>query len=78
MMQRKRREAWDAYCAADKAWQEALNAQFGRDASMARYEKRGRGEPGSQLRDLYEAKERVRSLTSLLGHPARTYSGQSR
>lgn len=45
-----------AFREADRAWQRALDAAFPRDANQARYEARGRGEPGSPLRAAYEAR----------------------
>jgi hypothetical protein len=49
------REAYDRAIAADKAWQAELNRRFGRDGCNARYEKRGRGEPGSDLARAHDA-----------------------
>lgn len=45
---------------ADHAWSEELSHIFGRDACNARYEKRGKGHPGSTLRTLYDAREAAR------------------
>jgi len=50
-----KREAHLAWRAADDAWHALLKAQFGRDAGDVRYTARGRGEPGSDLRDAHEA-----------------------
>lgn len=46
--------------AADKAWSEELTRVFGKDACNARYQHRGKGESGSVLRTLHEARERAR------------------
>lgn len=43
-------------CAADDAWQAELERVFGGNASLARYQPRGCGEPGTKLRRLYEAR----------------------
>lgn len=48
------------YQLADDYWQAELVRTFGRDACNARYEKRGRGAPGSKLSDLYVAREYAR------------------
>jgi hypothetical protein len=42
--------------ATDDAWQEALQAAFGKRAGDVRYTKAGQGEPGSELRRLYDAR----------------------
>jgi hypothetical protein len=42
--------------AADHAWSEALQAEFGKHAGDVRYTKAGQGDPGSELRRLYEAR----------------------
>jgi hypothetical protein len=39
---------------ADDAWQNELEARFGRRARDARYAAEGRGEDGSKLRRLYD------------------------
>ena len=39
----------------DKAWQAELVKAFGRDACNARYEKRGRGAPGTPLQQAHDA-----------------------
>jgi hypothetical protein len=45
-----------AAAAAEKAWMTEVEAIFGvRNATFARYQDRGAGEPGSQLRVLYDA-----------------------
>jgi len=42
--------------AADKAWMAEVAAVFGeRDAGLARFQGRATGEPGSRLRELYNA-----------------------
>lgn len=38
---------------ADKAWQDELETRFGNDACNARYQPRGKGEPGSLLAALH-------------------------
>lgn len=48
------------FAEADNIWNEALRDQFGRSACNARYEKRGKGNPGSKLRDLYIIREYAR------------------
>lgn len=41
--------------AADRAWMAEVAAQFGeREAGMARFHGRAKGEPGSRLRELYD------------------------
>jgi hypothetical protein len=45
---------------ADDAWSRELTRLFGRDACNARYEKRGRGQIGSALHRLHEARECAR------------------
>lgn len=41
--------------AADKAWMSEVAAVFGaREAGMARFQERANGEPGTQLRALYD------------------------
>ena len=46
---------------SDAFWQRALELDFGNDAGQARYEPRGKGEPGTDLRSAYDARERARS-----------------
>lgn len=42
--------------AADRAWMAEVVAQFGeREAGMARFQGRATGEPGTRLRELYNA-----------------------
>ena len=41
---------------ADLAWGEELRRIFGKEASEARYDERGTGEPGSRLRELHDAR----------------------
>lgn len=45
---------------ADDTWSASLRAVFGKDAGQARYEPRGRGQPGSALRRAYQAREAAR------------------
>lgn len=47
--------------AADDAWSEELRRVFGKNAGQARYESRGRGEEGSKLRKLHDARESARA-----------------
>jgi hypothetical protein len=47
--------AHKAYAEAEKLWEEALEARFGKNAGDARYDHRGKGEEGSALRRLYDA-----------------------
>jgi hypothetical protein len=49
-------DAYHAAIAADDAWSAELRRLFGSSAGNVRYTKRGEGEPGSELRRLYEAK----------------------
>ncbi|MFO1018855.1 MAG: hypothetical protein U1E03_14760 [Hyphomonadaceae bacterium] len=40
---------------ADRAWMDEVRAIFGeRDAGMARFHGRAKGEPGTRLRELYD------------------------
>jgi hypothetical protein len=45
---------------ADDAWSDELQRIFGKNAGQARYEPRGKGEEGSKLRSLYDAREAAR------------------
>lgn len=45
---------------ADDEWQRQLEATFGRHAGDARYDERGRGEPGTPLRRAYDDREAAR------------------
>lgn len=45
-----------AATAADEAWGSELRRQFGKRAGDVRYTTRGKGEPGSELRRLHDAK----------------------
>ena len=45
---------------ADNAWGNELRRVFGKDACNARYERRGRGHPGSTLATLHDARELAR------------------
>ena len=45
---------------ADDAWGDELRRVFGKNAGQARYETRGKGEPGSELRRLHDAREQAR------------------
>ena len=45
---------------ADNEWQKELVRQFRRDACNARYENRGKGEIGSALRQMHDAREFAR------------------
>jgi hypothetical protein len=45
---------------ADDAWSAELHKVFGKDAGQARYEGRGKGEEGSKLRYLHDARETAR------------------
>jgi len=47
--------------AADDAWSAELHRVFGKNACNARYLLCGRGEEGTKLRELYEAREAARS-----------------
>lgn len=45
---------------ADDAWQVELVRVFGKNAGQARYEVRGRGNEGSELRRLHDTREAAR------------------
>lgn len=50
-------EAYEAFSTADDAWQAEIVRLFGRpDAGDVRYKKAGRGESGSELRRLHDAR----------------------
>jgi hypothetical protein len=49
-----------AFNAADLIWHDALIDAFGKGGAQARYERRGRGEEGSPLREAYDAREAAR------------------
>jgi hypothetical protein len=49
-----------AAIAADDAWGEELRRIYRNNACNVRYTKAGRGEPGSNLRRLYENREAAR------------------
>lgn len=49
-----------AFHEADDYWQRALELEFGDAAGQARYELRGQGAPGSDLRQRAEAREAAR------------------
>jgi len=44
----------------DDAWSAELQRQFGKRAGDVRYTPQGRGEPGSELRRLHDAREAAR------------------
>ena len=48
------------FAEADHVWGNELKRIFGRQACNARYEKRGRGDDGSILRQLHDAREAAR------------------
>jgi hypothetical protein len=48
------------FCAADDAWSLELTNVFGRQACQARYGVRGKGLPGSTLRERHDAREAAR------------------
>jgi hypothetical protein len=55
--------------AADKAWMAEVVAVFGeREAGMARFEERANGEPGSRLRELYNAYVATRDAYKSVEH----------
>lgn len=56
MIHQEIQAALAAVCAADDAWQAELERQFGRQSCNARYDDRGRGAEGSNMRELYEAR----------------------
>ena len=49
-----------AFQAADDAWSAELKRVFGKQAGDARYVARGKGEEGSELRRLHDAREAAR------------------
>lgn len=46
---------------ADNAWSDELQRKFGKQAGDARYLARGKGEEGSELRRLHDAREAARA-----------------
>jgi hypothetical protein len=44
----------------DDAWSAELQRLFGKRAGDVRYTKQGKGEPGTELRRLYDAREAAR------------------
>lgn len=44
----------------DDTWSAELSRVFGKEAGQARYEPRGKGQPGSLLRQLHATRERAR------------------
>jgi hypothetical protein len=52
--------AYVRFLDADTEWSKELLRQFGRGAGDARYEKRGKGDQGSTLRKLHDAREDAR------------------
>lgn len=53
-------EAREAFQRADDAWGAKLRQLFGKRAGDVRYSPQGKGDPGSVLRALYEAREHAR------------------
>lgn len=49
-----------AFNAADAAWSAEIVRVFGKKNQDARYYPRGKGEPGSELRRLYDARDAAR------------------
>jgi hypothetical protein len=45
---------------ADDAWSAELRRVFGKQSGQARYEERGKGQEGSELRRLHDAREAAR------------------
>ncbi len=56
-----------AAIAADDAWSAELRRQFGKRAGDVRYTKVGKGEPGTELRRLHDAK--LAADVALRGRP---------
>lgn len=52
----RRHLAYQSAVAADDAWSTELRRLFGGRAGDIRYTKQGRGEPGTELRRLHDAK----------------------
>jgi hypothetical protein len=65
-------QAQAEFDAADKAWGAELQRTFGRHAGNARYEKRGRGEEGTVLRRLHDARQQAcNTFNAIFGGNAR-------
>ncbi len=62
-----KKEAYENAIAADAAWSAELKKTFGRDGCNARYEKRGRGVEGSDLRKAHDAWTDAMSTARALG-----------
>jgi hypothetical protein len=58
-MKNKRAEVFEACRVADDAWEGELKRVFGNEFALARGDERSKGENGSRLRDLYDAREKV-------------------
>lgn len=54
-----------AFDETDAYWTDALQLDFGNEAGQARYEARGKGQPGTDLRRAYDARETARSAWSV-------------
>lgn len=52
----------ESFQQADNAWSRELVRLFGKRLGDVRYTKEGKGEPGSVLRSLYEARDTQRKL----------------
>lgn len=46
-------QAYEEFGKHNDAWSDELERIYGTDAGTARYDGRGKGEPGSRLNDLY-------------------------
>jgi hypothetical protein len=53
-------DALHAFQAADDAWSDQLQREFGKNAGDARYTERGKGDEGSTLSRLHNAREEAR------------------
>lgn len=50
----------DDLVSAEQKWEVRLIKNFGKDATRARYDGRGRGKPGSRLNEAYQEREAAR------------------
>ena len=55
-------DAYDEFRDADREWSDLLRDTFGADAPIARYQMRGRGEPGTALAAAWVRREAARTV----------------
>lgn len=60
-------DATMAFLRADDAWGDELRRVFGREAGDVRYMPPARGEPGTRLRELHDAREAAREAWERAG-----------